>query len=132
MRRTLLALLVGAVPALLGAEREPPADIRALIAPPEVRREVADRWNGANALRSSRRLEIDDGQEVRGDVAVQNGPLVVAGHIAGNLLALNANVILRPSAHIDGTMLVVGGDVERQAPARVDEIGRASCRERSE
>lgn len=120
MRRTLLALLVAAAPALLGAQREPPPDARALTVPPEVRREVAARWNAASALRSSARLEIDAEHEVRGDVAVQNGPLVIAGHVAGNVLALNADVTLRPSAHIEGTLLVVGGDVDRQGVARVD------------
>jgi len=49
---------------------------------------------------------------VTGDVAVQRGPLVISGHIVGSVLAINSDVVLRPTARIDGNLLVVGGEVD--------------------
>ena len=118
MRRTLLTLLLATSPAAAAAQHDP-AVIRQSL-PRDVRREVVDRWNGSNAIRSSERLEIDAGQEVRGDVAVLRGPLTIAGHVAGNVLAVNSDVLLRPSARIDGQLLVVGGEVEGRNSSRVD------------
>jgi hypothetical protein len=119
MRRSILTLLVATTPAVVSAqitqqERSP--------LPRDVRREVVTRWNtrGATALVSSERLQIDAGHEVRGDVLVRNGPAVVAGHVAGSLLALNASVTLLPSARIDGDILVVGGELTGRYAARVD------------
>jgi hypothetical protein len=118
MRRTFLTLLLAMLPAAVGAQHEPAPDRQTL--PRDVRREVADRWNGENALRASDRVEIAEGREVAGNVAVQRGPLVIAGHVTGSVLALNADVILRPSARIDGELLVVGGEVDGRNAARVD------------
>ena len=110
MRRTLLILLAALSPIAAGAQPGPVSDRQQL--PADVRREVADKWNRQNALRSSERLEIEAGQEVTGDVAVQRGPLVIAGHIVGSVLAINSDVVLRPTARIDGNLLVVGGEVD--------------------
>ena len=52
-------------------------------------------------------------------MAVLNGPLTVAGRVTGRVLALNADVILRPTARIDGDLLVVGGEVEGRELARI-------------
>jgi len=86
MRRILLILLAALSPIAAGAQPAPVSDRQQL--PADVRREVADKWNRQNALRSSERLEIEAGQEVTGDVAVQRGPLVIAGHIVGSVLAI--------------------------------------------
>jgi len=110
MRRILLILLAALSPIAAGAQPGPVSDRQQL--PADVRREVADKWNRQNALRSSERLEIEAGQEVTGDVAVQRGPLVIAGHIVGSVLAINSDVVLRPTARIDGNLLVVGGEVD--------------------
>jgi len=110
MRRILLILLAALSPIAAGAQPAPVSDRQQL--PADVRREVADKWNRQNALRSSERLEIEAGQEVTGDVAVQRGPLVIAGHIVGSVLAINSDVVLRPTARIDGNLLVVGGEVD--------------------
>jgi hypothetical protein len=110
MRRTLLTLLAVLSPIAAGAQPAPVSDRQHL--PPDVRREVADKWNRPNAVRSSDRLEIEAGQEVTGDVAVQRGPLVIAGHVVGSVLAINSDVVLRPTARIDGNLLVVGGEVD--------------------
>src|SRR4051812_17943536 len=118
MRRTLLTLLVAVSPAPMAAQVNPLSDRQQL--PRDVRLEVAERWNKTNALRSSERLEIGPEQEIRGDVAVQHGPLVIAGHVIGSVLAVNSDVLLRPTARIDGDLLVVGGDIEGRTAARVD------------
>ncbi|MDB4873576.1 MAG: hypothetical protein JWM41_22 [Gemmatimonadetes bacterium] len=118
MRSTFLTLLLAMLPAAVGAQREPAVAHQTL--PRDVRREVAERWNGTNALRDSSRVEIAEGREVAGNVAVQHGPLIIAGHVTGSVLALNADVLLRPSARIDGELLVVGGDVDGRTTARVD------------
>jgi hypothetical protein len=110
---------VGAWPcaAPLAAQRETTTGPPPL--PRDVRREAVDRWNGPNALRASDRLEIEAAQEVGGNVAVQHGPLVIAGHVTGSVLALNASVVLRSTARVDGTLLVIGGRLEGADSARV-------------
>jgi hypothetical protein len=113
MRRTILTLLAWAWPIALAAQRETGAaagSVQAL--PRDVQREVVDRWNGPNALRASARTEVQVGQEITGNVAVAGGPAIVAGHITGDLLAVNSDVLLERTARIDGSLLVVGGEVE--------------------
>jgi hypothetical protein len=87
--------------------------------PSDVRREVVARWNGANALRATGRLELAAGRDVVGNLAIAGGPLVLAGHIEGRVTAVNATVVLGPTARIDGDLLVVGGDVEGRNAAQV-------------
>src|SRR5689334_24665828 len=118
MPKTFLILLLALASGVAGAQQGPPSNRQRL--PSDVRREVANRWNGQNAVRSSERLEIKAGEEIRGDVAVQAAPMTIAGHVIGNVLAVNTDVLLRPTARIDGELLVVGGDVEGRAEARVD------------
>src|SRR5690242_4777023 len=117
MRKSFLVLFAALAPGLSGAQQGPPANRLRL--PSDVRREVASRWNGENAVRSSEPLEIKAGEEIRGDVSVQGAPITVAGHVTGNVLAVNTDVLLRPTARIDGELLVVGGDVEGRTEARV-------------
>src|SRR6185437_9219462 len=77
--------------------------------PAEVRREVVERWNGANALRANGRLELAAGRDVAGNLAIAGGPLVLAGHVQGRVTVVNAHVVLGPTARIDGDLLVVDG-----------------------
>ena len=92
------------------AERDSTLDRGEL--PREVASEVVDLFNGPTALRAFGRLEIAPDRVVEGDVAVLNGPLVIAGHVTGRVVAVNADVILRPTARVEGDLLVVGGAVE--------------------
>jgi hypothetical protein len=111
MRRTTLLLATALCPAVARAQaRDTTPDRHSL--PRDVRREVVDKWNGGAALRATGRLEIEQGRDVHGSVAVQGGPLVLSGHVSGDVLALNADVVLRPTARIDGDLLVVGGAIE--------------------
>lgn len=115
--RTSLAIAVAMLPtcvAVAAAQERTSADTvfarRGL--PADVAREAAALFNGSSGLRLSGPLEIERGREVFGDVAVLNGPLTIGGHVTGRVIALNSDVILRPSARIDGDLLVVGGEVE--------------------
>src|SRR6185437_10452814 len=87
--------------------------------PADVRREVVERWNGANALRANGRLELAAGRDVAGNLAIAGGPLVLAGHVQGRVTVVNAHVVLGPTARIDGDLLVVGGDVDGRNAALV-------------
>lgn len=87
--------------------------------PADVAREAASLYNASTGLRVSGPLEIEQGREVLGDVAVLNGPLTIGGRVTGRVIAINADVILRPTAHIEGDMLVVGGEVEGRDVAQI-------------
>jgi hypothetical protein len=87
--------------------------------PADVAREVASLFNAADGLRATDRVDIEAGRVIRGDVAVLRGPLMIAGHVTGRVIAVNADVILRPTARIDGDLVVVGGEVEGREAARI-------------
>jgi len=87
--------------------------------PLDVAREAAMLFNTSTGLRVSGPLEIEAGREVHGDVAVLRGPLTIAGHVTGRVIAINSDVILRASARVDGDMLVVGGEVDGRDVADV-------------
>ena len=118
--RLLMLLFVGA-PALLAAQGVPQSTLPpSQTLPLEVQREVVDRWNGTNAVRAKDKLDIAIGHDVMGNVAVQTGPLTIAGHVSGSVLAINSDGVLEPTARVDGELLVVGGEVDKPAGARVD------------
>ena len=119
MRRTLLVLLLIAAPALVSAQvREGSGDLRRQGLPRDVQREATALYNRASRQVVGR-LYIGEDEELSGDVAVRNGPVIVAGRIRGTLLAINSDVILRPSARIDRDLLVVGGEVEGRSDAYI-------------
>lgn len=87
--------------------------------PRDVTREVARLYEEPHALRGFARTEIPAADVVDGNVSVIDGPLLIAGRVSGRVLAINADVILRPGARIDGDLLVVGGEVEGEREAQV-------------
>lgn len=84
-----------------------------------VANEIADLYNGPAALRANGQLEIGAERTVEGNVAVLNGPLTIAGHVTGRVVAVNADVALRRGARIDGDLIVVGGAVTGREDADV-------------
>ena len=113
LRHLVLAasLLLAVAPAALAQDRdESVAAVGAL--PRGVAREAADVYNADETLRSLGAYTVDSGDVVSRDVAVVDGPLVVAGHVTGRLVAINADVSLRPGARVDGDILVVGGTLQ--------------------
>ncbi len=77
-----------------------------------VAEEVVQFYNAATTARLVGRTLLPKGSEWRGDVAVRNGPVMVAGRIQGSLLVINGDLLLDPGAEITGTVLVVGGTAD--------------------
>jgi hypothetical protein len=98
--------------------RDAPPSRQAL--PGAVAREVAGLFNAADGLRATDRVEIEAGRTIEGDVAVLRGPLILAGHVTGRVVAVNSDVILHSTARIGGDLVVVGGEVEGRRLARID------------
>ena len=123
MRRS-LAIAMAMLPActiMAAAQERTAADtaFRRRGLPLDVAREAATLFNTSTGLRVSGPLDIEAGREVHGDVAVLHGPLTIAGHVTGRVIAINSDVILRASARVDGDMLVVGGEVDGRDVADV-------------
>jgi hypothetical protein len=84
-----------------------------------VAEEVVQFYNAATTSRLVGRTLLPKGNEWRGDVAVRNGPVLVAGRIQGSLLVINGDLLLEPGAEITGTVLVVGGTANGVSNATV-------------
>ena len=84
-----------------------------------VAEEVVRFYNAATTSRLVGRTLLPKGNEWRGDVAVRNGPVMVAGKIQGSLLVINGDLLLDPGAEISGTVLVVGGTANGVSTATV-------------
>jgi len=89
--------------------------------PPELPHAVAEdavrRYNAATTTRLVGHSRLPHGNEWRGDVAVRNGVVVVAGRVEGTLLVINGDAILDSSAVVTGDVIVVGGTVARSPTA---------------
>jgi hypothetical protein len=80
--------------------------------PSAVRREVEFRWRAPAEIRASGPVRIPADSVVPGAIAVQNGPLVIAGRVHANVTAVNCDVTLLPTARIDGDLWVIGGRLD--------------------
>lgn len=118
MRSITMALLGCLLAGQVAAQRRDTTIERSGL-PRDVAREATRLFNEAAAVRATDRLEIDHDRTIEGDVAVLNGPLLIAGRVTGRVLAINSDVVLRPSARIDGDLLVVGGEVEGRHTAYI-------------
>ena len=87
--------------------------------PRDVAREAARLFNESATTRTTGRLEIDEDRIIDGDLAVLDGPVYISGRVKGRVLAINSDVVLKPSARIDGDLLVVGGEVEGRHAAYI-------------
>jgi hypothetical protein len=116
-----LTALGAAVTMSKGAAAQQPDTLPS--APPElsalVAHEAAARYNSPVALRVTSATTIDSAQVVDGNVATLEAPLTIAGVVRGDVIAINANVMLRPGARVDGGIFVVGGNVSGLDVARV-------------
>jgi hypothetical protein len=116
LRLVILGTIVAAVPRRALAQQDTVATNQL---PPDVAREVVALYNATTALRVADEVEVPADSVVHGDMAVLDGPVIVAGRITGRLLAINADVLLRKGARIDGDLLVVGGEVEGSEGATI-------------
>jgi hypothetical protein len=112
MRTSALVLAMLVLPGLSEAQRRDTVPAPAGGLSRDVAQEVVSLFNATTTLRATDRIEIDSTREVKGNVAVLNGPLILAGHVTGRVLAINADVLLQKGARIDGDLLVVGGEVD--------------------
>ena len=110
------ALACVVVPFVASAAQDPvPARDTVLnprLLPAEIEREVTEAFNSANTVRATGAYEVEPDRVVPGDVAVLNGPLTIAGRVNGRVIAINADVILKPGARVEGQILVVGGNID--------------------
>src|ERR1041385_6924539 len=65
--------------------------------PRRVAEEVVRFYNAATTSRLVGRTLLPKGNEWRGDVAVRNGPVLVAGRIQGALLVINGDLVVDPA-----------------------------------
>lgn len=76
-------------------------------------------YNAATTTRLVGRSRLPGSNAWRGDVAVRNGPALIAGRVEGMLLVINGDAILDPGAEITGDLLVVGGTATVPGDAHV-------------
>ncbi|HEX6642726.1 MAG TPA: hypothetical protein VF215_16525, partial [Thermoanaerobaculia bacterium] len=77
-------------------------------------------YNAETTSRFAGEALVARGSELRGDVAILNGPLVVEGTLVGRVLVVNGTALLMPGARIEGDLIVVGGDIEGADAATVE------------
>jgi hypothetical protein len=77
-------------------------------------------YNAPATKRTNGAYDLPASGVVTGDVAVLNGPVTIAGHVVGSVVAINADVRLAPGARIDHQLLIVGGTVVGADSARID------------
>lgn len=100
-----------------------PESVGVVAYPPELPRAVAEdairRYNAATTTRLVGRSRLPAGNEWRGDVAVRNGAVALAGRVQGSVLVINGAVTLDSTAVITGDLIVIGGGIARAPGARV-------------
>jgi len=76
-------------------------------------------YNRDGTVRLSGESEIADGTRIEGAVAVLNGPLRIAGSVAGDVVVINGDVEVAATAAVSGELTVIGGSATLQPGARV-------------
>lgn len=106
-------LLCIAVTMPLRAQERSGADSTDLIA-----RAVA-LYNTAATARVTGACDIAASRTIDGDLVVLNGPLTIAGHIRGTVVAINADVRLARGAMVDHDLIVIGGTIAGRDSATI-------------
>jgi Omp85 superfamily domain len=127
MRPIVLALLTLAGPALAAAQDTAivinPESTTAAEARHEIPRPIAEQavrfFNAVTTTRLVGRTRLPRGNEWRGDVAVRNGSVNLAGRVQGGLLVINGDVELDSTAEVMGDVTVIGGTVTRALGAQI-------------
>jgi hypothetical protein len=76
-------------------------------------------YNATGTTRLVGRTRLPRGNEWRGNVAVRNGPVLVAGRVQGTLVVINGDLLFDAGAEVTGDVIVVGGIVDDTARARI-------------
>lgn len=122
--RILVALLVCVVSpsATTAGAQEPARDEREGGLPRDVARDVAAVWNAPATRRERGPFTLASEDTVRGDLAVLNGPVTLRGVVLGQVVVINGDATLAPSARINGNLTVVGGTLDRSQGTVVGDI----------
>ncbi len=81
---------------------------------------AVDVYNAPATKRTNGAFDVPVSGVVTGDVAVLNGPITIAGHIEGSLIAINADVRLAAGARIDRKLVIIGGTVTGADGAQIE------------
>ncbi|MGQ0642701.1 MAG: BamA/TamA family outer membrane protein [Gemmatimonadaceae bacterium] len=119
LRLTLALMLVTSVVGSQQPDSLRLSQMQARAVPREVIEELARIYNAPGTLRVGGSYNIESSRVVDSDVAVLDGPLTIAGHVRGRVVAINGSVFLEPGARINGDVLVVGGRLEGREEANV-------------
>jgi hypothetical protein len=84
-----------------------------------IARSAVDVYNSPATRRVTGAYDVPAATVVRGDVAVLNGPVTIAGRIEGSLIAINADVRFAPGARVDQQLIVIGGGVSGDENAHI-------------
>src|SRR5438034_7107798 len=95
------------------------ATLEARALPRVVSEEVIRFYNDPATTRLVGRTRLPRGNEWRGNVAVRNGPVVIAGRLQGTLVVINGDLLFDAGAEVTGNVIVVGGIVDDTAKARI-------------
>src|SRR6266513_3864918 len=87
--------------------------------PRVVAEEVIAFYNDPATTRLVGRTRLPRGNEWRGNVAVRNGPVLVAGRVQGSLVVINGDLLFDRGAEVTGNVIVVGGIVDDTSKARI-------------
>src|SRR6266702_2502691 len=93
------------------------ATLEARALPGVVSEEVIRFYNAPGTTRLVGRTRLPRGNEWRGDVAVRNGPVFIAGRVQGTLVVINGDLQFEPGAEVSCNVTVVGGVVGDSAAA---------------
>lgn len=113
----LLALSAAAFTSLPAQERGEP-NVGPL--PDSVTAKVTSAWNSVTTRTVRGRLVVEPADTIRSALAVLDGPLIVSGTVLGDVVAINASVRIDSTAHVGGSVIVVGGVVVGRNRGRVD------------
>src|SRR6266550_80649 len=92
-------------------------EVRALAR--QIAEEVIRLYNDSGTTRLVGRTRLPHGNAWRGNVAVRNGPVFVAGTVDGTLVVINGDLVFQTGAAVSGDVIVVGGTVDSAAKAKV-------------
>jgi hypothetical protein len=95
------------------------ATLEARALPRVVSDEIISFYNATGTTRLVGRTRLPRGNEWRGNVAVRNGPVFVAGRVQGTLVVINGDLLFEPGAEVTGDVIVVGGTVDDTTKARI-------------
>jgi Omp85 superfamily domain len=87
--------------------------------PHDIADDVSRLFNASSTTRLTGTQQIDSGQVVSQDIAILDGSLTIAGHVAGRLVAINSAVVLLPAARIDRDVTILGGTFDSRDPRNV-------------